>query len=423
MPHLFLFFALLLWGVPAQCFEPSTAEVERIRTGLERVLHENIVPFWYPQIIDIENGGYRLHHDGKGQWLGTSNKALVTQARSVWFFSRLYNSGYGNQQHLEAARHGYNFLREHMWDGEFGGFFWSVDEKGQVATQPHKHLYGQGFALYALAEYAQATRDPQAEGMADELFYLLEEKAHDATYGGYIEWFRRDWGPGPETGVYMGTPPGGKLMNTHLHLLEAFTTYYQLSGDELVRERLIELILVQSNAVLRKGVGACTDQYARDWTPLLANARVSYGHDIENAWLLIEACRVAGLSNGPLADLYKQLLDYALEHGFDHERGGFYDGGKLGEDADRRNKIWWVQAEGLVATLYLYELTGEQKYWDAFAATYRWIEGQQIDWQYGDWHSSIDEQGKASGGKANAWKSPYHNGRAVLECLRVLNAM
>ena len=237
-----------------------------------------------------------------------------------------------------------------------------------------------------------------------------------------MEWFRRDWGPGPEAGTYMSTPPGGKLMNTHLHLLEPFTTYSDLSEDDLVRDRLIELILVQSSAVLRKDVGACTDKYTRDWTPLLepAYARVSYGHDIENIWLLMEACRAAALPNGPLSDLYRQLADYALRYGFDHERGGFYEAGNFSQEADAKNKIWWVQAEGLVAMLYMYQHTGEGKYWDAFASTYDWIEGHQVDWRHGDWFASVDANGVASGGKAHAWKTPYHNGRAVLTCLQVL---
>jgi mannose/cellobiose epimerase-like protein (N-acyl-D-glucosamine 2-epimerase family) len=408
--------------VPARAAAPSDAEVARIRDGLERILNENIVPFWYPQVVDEENGGYALNHDSSGLFQGPTDKALVAQARTLWFFSRLYNSGYGGPEHLAAAEHGYKFLRDRLWDDEFGGFFWAVDAQGRVATRPHKHLYGQGFALYALTEYAVASKKAEAAGLAAELFYLLEEKAHDATYGGYMEWFRRDWGPGPEAGTYMSTPPGGKLMNTHLHLLEPFTTYSDLSEDDLVRDRLIELILVQSSAVLRKDVGACTDKYTRDWTPLLepAYARVSYGHDIENIWLLMEACRAAALPNGPLSDLYRQLADYALRYGFDHERGGFYEAGNFSQEADAKNKIWWVQAEGLVAMLYMYQHTGEGKYWDAFASTYDWIEGHQVDWRHGDWFASVDANGVASGGKAHAWKTPYHNGRAVLTCLQVL---
>ena len=418
MAILIWLFAWIVVAVPAAA-QPTAAEVERVRSGFERMLRENILPFWYPQVIDEEGGGYRLNHDASGAWQGPTDKALVVQARTLWFFSRLYNAGYGSQEHLQAADHGYAFLRDALWDDAFGGFFWAVSANGKVATRPNKHLYGQAFALYALVEYAQASGRGEVLHMADSLFYLIEEKAHDAAYGGYAEWFRRDWAPGPESDHYMGVASDVKLMNTHLHLMEALTTYWELSADELARERLLELILIQSNAVVRKGVGACTDQYTRRWKPLLdaPRARVSYGHDVENTWLLATACRAAGVPNGPLVDLYRLLVDNALRYGFDHARGGFYEAGDLGISADDRDKVWWVQAEGLVGLLSLYQLTGDGAYWDAFIKTYDWIEAHQVDWRGGDWHAEIGIEGRAAGNKASAWKSPYHNGRAVLECL------
>jgi mannobiose 2-epimerase len=211
-------------------------------------------------------------------------------------------------------------------------------------------------------------------------------------------------------------------MNTHLHLMEAITTFYLTTKDSLVKERLTELILVQSNAVVRKTLGACTDQYHRNWTPLQGpNAeRVSYGHDLENIWLLIEACEAAGLSGGPLLDLYRALFGYALRYGFDRKHGGFYDSGPFNTAADRRDKIWWVQAECLVSASYMYRITGEEVYWRCFSQTLDWIIKQQVDWEHGDWHMRITVSGNPAGEKAGAWKSPYHNGRAMLQCLALL---
>ncbi|NKB69387.1 MAG: N-acylglucosamine 2-epimerase [Candidatus Latescibacteria bacterium] len=416
-------FGLVLGPVEGQ---QKPVELAGIEERLERLLLENILPFWYPQMLDREYGGYRLNHDAAGHWQGPADKALVTQARTLWFFARLYNDGYGGPEHLQAARHGFQFLRDKLWDDEYGGFYWAVDHRGETATRPHKHLYGQGFGLYALAEYIEATGDTAAVRLASELFGLLESRAHDSEWGGYREFFGRDWGAPPaDVGPYVGGVKAAKLMNTHLHLMEPFTTYLQVSGNELVRRRLVELILVQSNAVVRKEVGACTDKYAADWTPLTGPQfeRVSYGHDIENVWLLVEACRAAGLPNGPLLDLYRTLMDYSLQYGYDHEQGGFYGDGNFGAPADVRSKTWWVQAEGLVAALYMYELTGEQRYWTVFEQTLQWIETRQADWAVGDWHSVVNQDGSTGYGKAGAWKSPYHNGRAVLQCLEVLGGL
>lgn len=412
---------------------PSTAErlhsPEETHALLETLLLENILPFWYPEAIDEEDGGYRLNHDPESRWRGPSDKALVTQARTVWFFSRVFNSPYGRPEHLEAARHGFRFLKDSMWDHDHGGFFWSVSHDGSHAVEPHKHLYGQSFGLYALAEYVRASRDPEAVALAEELFALLETRAHDEEYGGYLELFPRNWSLDPAdqpTVRSMGSGQGfgQKLMNTHLHLMEAMTTYYDVTRDDRVRRRLIELILIESNAVVRKDLGACTDRYERDWTPLdeERDRRVSYGHDIENVWLLIEACDIAGLPNGPFLDLYATLFAYSLEHGWDGDRGGFYYTGPFREAADNRSKSWWVQAEGMVSGLFMHRLTGDERYYEVFEKTLQFIVDEQADWEHGDWHAAVGE-GARPQGKSGPWKSPYHNGRAVLECLELLDAM
>jgi mannose/cellobiose epimerase-like protein (N-acyl-D-glucosamine 2-epimerase family) len=404
---------------------PNQQDLAQIKSSLEKVLNENIAPFWYPQVIDAENGGYRLNHDIDGKWLGASDKYLVTQARTVWFFSRLARSKYGTKEHLQAAKHGYEFLRDKMWDKEFGGFYWAVDSTGK-ATVPYKHLYGQSFGLYALSEYAIASGDPDAKSLAQKLFSILEFYAHDSIYGGYRESFRRDWTlPSENDPNPMGSGTDIKLMNTHLHLMEAVTAYYQATNDPVARERLIELIFIQSNSVVRKNIGACSDKYQLDWTPIHGTEfdRVSYGHDIENVWLLMEACNAVGISNGTLTDLYHTLFDYSLRYGYDTKDGGFYDSGAFNVTSDRRHKVWWVQAECMVSALDMYCLTDDILYFDCFTKTLDWIMKHQIDWKNGDWFPDISESGEASGAKAGAWKSPYHNGRAVIQCIELLDSL
>lgn len=238
------------------------------RNTLERVLTENIIPFWYPGVIDHNDGGYRLNHDLEGRWRGPANKCLVTQARTLWFFSRLLNSKYTSREFLAAASHGYEFLRDRMWDKEFGGFYWEVDSSGHSAASLEKQIYGQAFALYALTEYASASGDSSAKVVAKEVFSLMETKAHDKRYGGYRDILQRDWTPLSPSGMaHAHDRVPIKRMNTHLHLVEAMTTFVTLTDEPLVRERLIELILVNSNSVVRKDIGACSDKYLENWQP------------------------------------------------------------------------------------------------------------------------------------------------------------
>ena len=422
LPTLTLGFALLLQG--SEAVSADRQQLIQQREILKRILNENLLPFWYPGVLDHEAGGYRLNHDIDGKWIGPHPKALVTQARTLWFFSNLVNEGKGSAEHLKAAEHGFRFLRDHMWDRTHGGFFWEVDYSGGTSTRPNKHLYGQSFGLYALSEYLMASGDPEARELADRLFDLLEEHAHDREYGGYREYFLPDWTAPPESEAgYMQVAADIKLMNTHLHLMEAFTTYYRATRRPMARQRLIELVAIESNAVVRKQIGACTDKYHLDWIPLTGARyeRVSYGHDIENAWLIAEANEALGLPNGPYLDLYRSLVDYALRFGFDQEKGGFYYTGNFHQAADDLDKSWWVQAEALVSMLTMYELTGSEIYSEAFSKTLNWTDQYQVDWKNGDWFASISPEGHPTGTKAGPWKSPYHNGRAVLRTISQLS--
>jgi mannobiose 2-epimerase len=419
-----LFPALLWLGALRLCGQDLATLRPIYQPKLESNLLQNITGFWYPQSLDRANGGYLLNHDLTGKLKPGGTKMIVTQARMVWLYSRLHRAGYGGPEYLDAAEHGYRFLKEKMWDAQNGGFFWEVNLAGDRVLRPKKHLYGQAFGLYALSEYYLASGDAEALELARRLFDLLEAKAHDGIHGGYHEWFNEDWSAAPAgEATYMG-PADCKLMNTHLHLLEALTTFYRASKLPLARERLLELIAIQSNAVVRKGLGACTDKYQANWEPVLTGdfARVSYGHDLENIWLLMDACDAAGVPDAPLHDLYRALFDYSLKYGYDTAQGGFYNDGAFHQPATSHDKCWWVQAEALVAALWMYRLTGEPKYRDVFTHTYDWVERHQVDWARGEWFDTITADGTPRGDKAQPWKAGYHNGRAMIECLAILKA-
>ncbi|HYP04603.1 MAG TPA: AGE family epimerase/isomerase, partial [Bryobacteraceae bacterium] len=187
----------------------------------------------------------------------------------------------------------------------------------------------------------------------------------------------------------------------------------------------LELIHIQTNAVIRKELAAGTDKYDRNWTPRLegAFARVSYGHDLENVWLIVDALTAIGMPVHPFNDLFKGLWDYSLKYGWDEQNGGFYDSGAFHKPADNREKVWWTQAEAMVSALYMYRITGDPKYAGIFAKTYDFVDKHITDWEGGEWFWSQAANGTPRGPKASVWKAGYHNGRAMLECLAVLRAI
>lgn len=393
---------------------------------LEDLLVNRILRWWYPDTLDVKDGGFRLNHDSSGHYRGPSTKGIVTQARETWFFSRVSRSPYGRPEHLDAARHGIEFLRDRMWDADHGGFHWHVDSTGTRVLRHEKHMYGQAFGLYALSEYAAASGDPKAAELAGQLFNLIETNAHDAEFGGYRELFEPDWSPATAdtlNPVESSTPLGGKLRNTHIHVLEAMTAYYAMSRNPLARERLLELITICSVAVVRPSAGASNELFAADWTPLPGFDRVTYGHDIETVWLLIDACRVAGIPTSPFRGLLEHIFATSRRYGFDERHGGFYVSGRWGRRADRTSKVYWVQAEGLVAALYLYWLTGGEEHLHCFHKTLRWIVERQVDRANGEFHAIISSRGQVTGAKADLWKAPYHQGRSMIMCLDLIEQL
>ncbi|WP_423746844.1 AGE family epimerase/isomerase (plasmid) [Haladaptatus sp. SPP-AMP-3] len=420
--------------------ESSASLAEAYLPELRRILTDTVLDFWYPRCLDREHGGYVLGYDREGEFNGNDHKMIVSQARMVWLSARLDREGYGDGEFRDAADLGYEFLRDEMWDDEHGGFYWEVERDG-TTTKPDKHLYGQSFGLYALSEYHRSTGCEEARELAVELFELLESEAKDERNGGYVEYFERDWTP-IETGqTYLETiepdwspkesgdtvlDPTLKLMNTHLHLLEGFTTFHEAIGTDRSAARLHELLHILTSTVVRHDVTACTDKYDPDWSPRLDDEEfriASYGHDLETVWLTMEACDAVSMPESLFTDLYEELFDYSLEHGYDDQHGGFYFYGPLGEGATNRIKAWWVQAECLTSALKMYRHTGSERYRSAFENTFEFITDHQIDWDDGEWFSGIDEDLQPVGRKGAEYKAAYHNGRALLECIAELESL
>ena len=332
-----VFWLCVAAGASAQPAPAATvdrvAAVKALAPRIEQNLRENVVPFWFPRCVDTVNGGYTVHYGPKGEVLGGGVKMIVTQSRQLWLASALLRSRYAIPGLRDAADHGYRFLRDVMWDKANGGFYWQVDVTGKQVMRGQKHLYGQAFAIYAVAEYAMATGNKEALAFALDAFRLIDAKAHDGIHGGYREYFAADWSAAPAGDMPpLGAPADLKLMNTHLHLLEAWATLLRASADPLVRERLIELVNIETHAVVRVGWTAHTDRHRADWTPILdpAAARVSYGHDLENIWLVADALDALNQPIAPYTGFFSSVFAYSRQHGWDDAKGGFYDSGPQG---------------------------------------------------------------------------------------------
>ena len=401
----------------------DAASLMAVADRCEALLQSSVVDFYLPGCIDQEHGGYLEELASDGSFRSAGTKFLTLQSRQLWTFSVLAEHGIVPEQSLQAAKHGFEFIRANFRDKVHGGYFNEVADNGEP-TDRRKHVYLNSFVIYGFVAYYRASKNQDALAAAKELFDVLDEKAYDAVRGGYEEYFAEDWTPltDPSVARLVGEV-NTKTYNTHLHLLESFADLYRATEDPLVGARLAELIQINSRTVQHPQFLCNIDGWSLDWNIVdtQQNLRASYGHDVECVWLVLDAARALGYSPKILRSWAQALVDYSLKFGFDETHGGFYYGGPLGKPADDRHKEWWVEAEALVSMLEMYRLTQDDKYMRAFEKTFEFVSTHQIA-EEGGWWASRNEDGSPSQNlsRTSKWQAGYHNGRALLLCSKLL---
>jgi mannobiose 2-epimerase len=383
------------------------------------MLKTSIIDFYLPGCLDQANGGY-LEWLSEGKFVPTGEKFLTLQSRQLWFFSVLAQHGIEQRAARSAAGLGFDFLESRMRDREHGGYFSKVSDAGHP-TDRRKHVYLNSFALYALTAYHCAVADAGALAAATDLFGILEDRAHDRQNGGYVEFFEQNWTPivDPRLKSYIGAGTL-KTYNTHLHALEALTDLFAVWPDRLVRERLMELLLIVTSTLRHPRFACNVGGWHPDWR-MSGPARASYGHDVQCVWLALRAARVLGLSPRLLATWAEALSAHCLRFGYDRRYGGFFYDGRPGRPADDTRKEWWVQAEALVGMLEMYRLTGSAVYYAAFSRTLDFIEAHQVAPEGGWWATCAPNGAPKGTQRSSMWQGAYHSGRAMIRCAEALD--
>lgn len=393
------------------------------------------IDLWYPRVIDNEYGGFLSNFTYDWQQMESQEKMIVTQARHVWTLSKLAERfPERRDEFLRYARHGFEFLRDRMWDQEYGGFYVNVNRAGEPAVSRggtiSKTLYGNVFAIYGLAAYYGASGDAEALELAQRTFRWLDENARDPVHGGYFQNLNRQ-----------GQPTGSnplKDYNSGIHTLEAFYELYRVWPDPLMRQRLEEMFYIIRDRFVQER-GYLQLYFQADWTPItfrdsseaviranLGRDHITPGHDIETAYLILEAAHALGWENDTTtARITKRLVDHTIETSFDESVGGVYDVAYyMPGDTDKPTiiedtKNWWAQAETLNSLLLMAERYPDDphRYFDKFLKQWNYINEYLIDHEHGGWYDAgIDKQPQArTNRKAQVWKGNYHTLRALLE--------
>jgi mannobiose 2-epimerase len=395
-----------------------------------------LLPFWDARIEEPRYGGFCTSYDEAGRPAAVRDKSLLCQARSLLALAHVARLGFPWPDVAAKLARGLRFLRRHFRDDRHGGWFWLVSEAGRPRDSA-KVLYGHSFLLYGLAEHALLTGDAATRREAEELFDLIQERAWDPRHGGWLEHFDRRWRP-------VAVRPDGilhKSLDVHMHLLEAYTTLYELTGDPAHRKALVTAGDLIFRHLIDPATGTGIAMATRDWAPL-PNVELgtvwgsdrfppegkpveitSYGHDVELAWLYLHGQTILGVPWEEARPRVEPLFRHTLARGVDRRHGGLYVEGRRGGEVTDDTKEFWQQGEALVGFLDAYRLTGDPAYLEGFRLVHRFLFAHVIH-PLGEWLPLVDREGRPLRTYlGHQWKVCYHTLRSTAGVVRRLAAL
>jgi len=390
---------------------------EQLSAEVMENLRTNILPYWIDSMTD-PRGGFYGRRDGHDRHDPDAPKGAILNARILWAFSAAYRVT-GDNTYLEMATRAKREIIDRFYDKEHGGIYWSISADGKP-LDTKKQFYAIGFAIYGLSEYVRATGDSEALDYAIRLFHDIEDHSRDRERGGYIEALTRDWQPIADMRLSEKDANASKTMNTHLHIIEPYTNLMRIWPDAELREALTSLLGIFLDRITapewRGHMGLFFDDSWRR-----SDGIISYGHDIEASWLLLETAQVLGdeALTARTLQATRRIAEAALH-------GRCTDGSMVYErHADGRfdnDKHWWVQAEQMVGLIWLYRYHGDMSALNKAVETWRYISENIVDHENGEWFwSRHDGCVNRADDKAGFWKCPYHNTRMCLEVYERLN--
>ncbi|MBR3078857.1 MAG: AGE family epimerase/isomerase [Prevotella sp.] len=394
--------------------------IETLKQEMREMLEDNILRYWMEKMVDAENGGFYARRDGNDHLDIEAPKSAVLNARILWAFSAAYRV-LGKEEYLDMATRAYLFIKDHLIDKEYGGVYWSVDSHGEP-LETKKHVYAMAVTLFALSEYLRATNSSEALELARGLLYNIEGRMADYINSGYTEALSRLWLPIKDSRLSDKDESMERSLNTHLHLLEAFTNLYRVWPNSVLAERIRILLGVLIEKMINPDTAHIGMFFTEEWQG--GKEIRSYGHSIITAWILLDAARVLGNSF-----MIRQVAEKAVRMVNAADEGLRPNGGMIYmsiREGDQLRHIedyhWWVEAENIFGHWYFYGFTGDDKYLSPVIQGLQFIKDHLIDRENGEWFWSWNEENGVNhtDDKAGIWKDPYHNTRMCLQIIEDL---
>lgn len=377
---------------------------EYIRTWAESYKNDivtDIMPFWLKYGLDRKHGGVYtcVNRDG----------SLMDTTKSVWFQGRFgfiaayaYNNIEKNQEWLSASKSCIDFIEAYCADAD-GHMYFEVTEDGEPLRK-RRYVFSECFAAIAMAEYSLAAGDKSYAVKALELFKRIKR--------------------------FLSTP--GFLEPKYLPTVEMrghSITMILINTAARIREVISDSEL---DAQIEESINAIEKYFIHpEFKALLetvgpngefintCNGRIiNPGHCIETSWFILEEAKYRNWDER-LVKLALQILDWSWEWGWDKEYGGiinFRDCCNMPpQDYSQDMKFWWPQTETIIATLYAYQATGDEKYLEMHKQISDWTYSHFPDKEYGEWYGYLHRDGTiAQPAKGNIFKGPFHVHRMMI---------
>ena len=382
----------------------TNVDFKQISSRYKRELLENCLPFWLEHSQDKEYGGYFscLNRDGS---VYDTDKFIWLQGREVWMFAMLYNNVEKNQQWLDCAIQGAEFLKQYGHD-ENWDFYFSLDRKGNPLVQPY-NIFSNTFACMAFAQLAKATGNDEYALIARRIFGRILE--------------RRSNPKGQWCKAYPGTRPM-KDFALPMIICNMALEIEDILEDKSVLEQTIDTCLHEVFDVFYQPELGCMLENVSsvDGAPVdcFEGREINPGHDLEALWFMMNL----GVRRGDKA-LIEKCVEIALrviERGWDKEFGGIYyfldAKGFPQQKLEWDQKLWWVHIESAIAMLKGYQLTGNEKCLEWFSKLDAYLWDNFKDKEYPEWFGYLNRRGEVllplKGGK---WKGCFHVPRGLYQ--------
>lgn len=378
---------------------------------------DSILAFYQPHVTDGRLGGFHQNYLDDGTVFDPGFKHLVSSTRMIFNYCGAYRHS-GNEEDLQRARHGLEYLRNQHWDGQRQGYNWLLNNNAPVDQT--NHCYGLAFVILALASCVELELD----GARKDLYKswdLLNQHFWQADAGLYADEATPDW---QTVSPYRG-------QNANMHCCEALLAAYKATGDEQFLDRAYTLARTVAVTLADKAEGLIWEHFTEtleiDWDYNKDDPKNLYrpwgfqpGHQTEWSKLLLTLHRYR--PEPWMLERARNLFDRALEVCWDGEHGGIAYGHAPDGSICDADKYFWVQAESFAAAALLAEATGEEMYWQWYDRIWDYCWAHFIDHEHGAWYRVLDRQNrKYSNEKSIAGgKCDYHTLGACWELLELL---